>query len=222
MIRIKKNPIPPKSLAIQEAINGSYREPDVIRQLRTDFYDKCYICGLKELSDPQVEHLLPHYNRRIKERVFDWNNLFYVCPHCNNIKKEAKYDEKIINCCREEPEISLECVFSEARVEITALTDNEKTRMTAQLIEECFEKRNTGIREAACDYRVKNLSIDMDVLYKTLEKYKKNPSSKRYRSSLKSMLSRESAFAAFKRGYVRKHLDDYPELESYVSISEVV
>lgn len=222
MIKIKKNPVPPKSLAIQEAINGSYREPDVIRQLRTDFYDKCYICGLKGLSDPQVEHLLPHYSRRIKERVFDWNNLFYVCPHCNNLKKEQKYDEKIIDCCKEEPELLLQCVFSDAHVKIETLFDDEKTKMTAQLIEECFEKRNTGIREAACDYRVKELSRDMNILYKTLAKYKKNLDSKRYRSSLESMLSRESAFAAFKRGYVRNHLEDYPELESYVSLSEVV
>ena len=103
MIKIERNPTPPPSLAVEEQkVEGVYNKPDVIRRLKEDSHDKCYICELGGLSDPEVEHLKPHHGRTIPERIFDWNNLFYVCPHCNNIKKESKYDDKIIDCCEED------------------------------------------------------------------------------------------------------------------------
>lgn len=223
MIKIKRSPNPPESLAIEAAKSyGSYREPDVVRQLKKDFHDKCYICGLQELSDPEVEHLLPHKNRTIKERVFDWNNLFYACPHCNGIKNNTKYDEKIINCCEEEPELYLDHIFVNGHVQVHNTTAELKSIMTADLIENCFEKTSTGIREAACQHRVNKLSTTMNILYKTLKKYKDNPNSDRYKETLQYMLSRESSFAAFKRYYVRTHIEEYPDLKSFVSLTEAV
>ena len=44
VIKIKRNPILPKSLAIEaQKTNGSCTEPDVIKQLKDDSNDKCYI-----------------------------------------------------------------------------------------------------------------------------------------------------------------------------------
>lgn len=218
MVKIDRTPEPPASLAIEAAkANGSYRERDVIRQLKEDSNDKCYLCELQELSDPQVEHLKPHHNCKIKDRVFDWNNLFYACPHCNNLKKDKKYDDKILDCCAMDPETVLDHVFMNGHVEVHNKTEDEKVIMTADLIQNCFEKKNTGIREAACQHRVNKLSETMNVLYKTLKQYKDNPDEERYQRSLRGMLSRKSKFAAFKRYYVREHLDDYPELKEYVS-----
>ena len=218
MVKIERCPIPPGSLAIEaEKQRGSYSEPDVVRQLKADSNDKCYICELSELSDPEVEHLRPHYNRRLKDRVFDWNNLFYACPHCNKVKKAEKYDEKILNCCECDPETLLDQFFIDGHVMVYNKTEDENVRMTADLIYSCFERKNTGIREAACQHRVDALAKTMSVLYRTLEKYKENPQSERYQRSLNEMLNRRSKFAAFKRCYVRKHLTDYPDLEKLVS-----
>lgn len=217
MIKIDRNPVPPPSLAVEEKkTKGVYNKPDVIQRLKEDSHDKCYICELGGLSDPEVEHLKPHYGRTISERIFDWNNLFYVCPHCNNIKKESKYDDKIINCCKEDPEKMLEQCYEEGHVNVHNIVDEERAFMTADLIQECFEKRNTGIREAACQHRIDRLADEMNILYKTLEKYKKNPEVLRYKRSLRSTLSRNSIFAAFKRNYVRKHISDYPDLEEFL------
>ena len=150
MIKIHRNPIPPISLAIEkQKAHGSYNEPDVIQQLKEDSNDKCYICELGGLSDPEVEHLRPHHGRKIRERVFDWNNLFYACPHCNNLKKEARYDDKIIDCCAEDPEKKLEQSYEEGKVSVHSLVDEECAVMTAELIQASFEKWNTGIRQAA-------------------------------------------------------------------------
>ena len=93
---------------------------------------------------------------------------------------------------------------------------DESVVLTADLIENCFEKTNTGIREAACQHRINKLSDTMNILYKTLKKYKEYPDREHYQRSLKEMLSRKSQFAAFKRFYVRKHIEDYPGLEKYI------
>ena len=78
MVKIDRNPIPPVSLAIEkQKAYGSYNKRDVIQQLKEDSHDKCYICELGGLSDPEVEHLRPHHKRTIiRLEVFDWNNLF--------------------------------------------------------------------------------------------------------------------------------------------------
>lgn len=217
MVKIERTRIPPSSLAVEaKKAKGIYNSPDVIQQLKKDFNDKCYICELKGLSDPEVEHLKPHHGRKISERVFDWNNLFYACPHCNNLKKEAKYDDKIIDCCEENPETILEQCYENGHVSVDYVLDEDRAVMTAMLIQDCFEKRNTGIREAACQYRIDHLAEEMNVLYKTLKKYKENPQSQRYKRSLKATLSTTSAFAAFKRNYVRKHIEDYPDLKEFL------
>lgn len=217
MVKIERNPTPPPSLAIEkQKVNGVYNKADVIQQLKEDSHDKCYICELGGLSDPEVEHLRPHHGRKIADRVFDWNNLFYVCPHCNNLKKEAKYDEKIIDCCVDDPEEMLEQSYENGHVNVHSIVNEERADMTAELIQACFEKRNTGIREAACQYRIDRLAEVMNVLYKTLEKHKEHPESERYIRSLRATLSRKSNFAAFKRNYVRKHITDYPDLKEFL------
>lgn len=217
MIKIERTPIPPPSLAVEaKKANGVYNKPDVIQQLKADSHDKCYLCELGGLSDPEVEHLKPHYGRKLQERIFDWNNLFYVCPHCNNIKKEAKYNDKIIDCCKDDPELLLKQRYQNGHVTITNAVDVEQAIMTATLIQECFEKQNTGIREAACQYRINRLADEMNILYKVLEKHKKEPELLRYQKSLKAILSRNSMFSAFKREYVRNHLSDYPDLEKFL------
>ncbi len=69
MIKIERSFPAPASLKTEsKKVSGSYSKPDVIKQLRQDFYDKCYICELKNLQDPQVEHLLPHKNGKFPER----------------------------------------------------------------------------------------------------------------------------------------------------------
>ena len=72
------------------------------------------------------------------------------------------------------------------------------------------------IREAACQHRIDRLADEMNILYKKLEKHKKNPELLRYKKSLRATLSRNSIFAAFKRNYVRKHISDYPDLEEFL------
>ena len=89
MVKIERSFPAPSSLKTEALkASGKYNRADVIAQLRKDFNDKCYICETKDLQDPEDEHLLPHENGKYPERKFDWNNLFWACGHCNNIKNQ--------------------------------------------------------------------------------------------------------------------------------------
>lgn len=220
MVKIKRSYPAPESLA-EEArkVSGKYNRQDVIERLRKDFHDKCYICEMKELQDPEVEHLFPHENGKYPERKFDWENLFWACGHCNGIKNNRKYDGEIIDCCKQDPERKLYFRLKDSDVEIDTMDmRNEIQKRTALLVTEAFSLKNTGMRTYASDMRLKLLQKEMDVLYKQLEKIHKHPDSQTTKKMLASLLSRESAFAAFKRCYVREHAEQYPELQKYVTL----
>lgn len=209
MIHIERSYPPPESLKVESCkANGQYNKPDVVERLRKDFYDKCYICEIKDLQDPQVEHLLPHRNGQYAERKFDWDNLFWSCGHCNQIKNNSKYNDGILNCCKVDPEqcISQELSGDSVAVHTLDCSDDAAIR-TASLIEEAFNLRDHGIRTAGCDVRLKALQLEMNKLYRLLRNYRNSPESCTAR--LRVLLKKESAFAGFKRYYVRKC---YPEL----------
>ena len=105
MVKIERSKPAPKSLQIaKKKGKGSYRRDDVIDRLREDFHDKCYLCETMGLQDPEVEHRLPHQNGKDLKRKYDWNNLFWSCGHCNNVKNRYYYSKNIIDCCKVDPE----------------------------------------------------------------------------------------------------------------------
>lgn len=175
------------------------------------------------MQDPQVEHLLPHKNGKYPDRKFDWNNLFLVCGHCNGVKNTPKYDDGIVDCCRQEPEDLLAFVFKEGNVEISVKNQesyDEKTKRTAELIEETFNLKNTGIRVYASEMRLTELKKEMNKLYNSLERWKKKPESAALMGTLKAMLRKESSFAAFKREYIRKNGNYFQKLLPFCQTGE--
>lgn len=219
MVKVERSFPAPSSLAEEaQKKNGSYEKEDVVEQLKEDFHNKCYICELKGLQDPQVEHLLPHKNGKYKDRKFDWENLFWACAHCNGIKNQNKYDEGILNCCKRDPEKLIDFQLNGDNVKLIrnfSVQDDEIDR-TILLIWEVFNRKNTGMRVYKSAMRFKALRTEMNLLFDNLEQLKQEPGSIVVLRKLRALLRRESAFAAFKRSYVRKHLLDYPELESYI------
>lgn len=219
MVKIERTPTPPASLAIEaQKKAGSYTCPDVIELLHHDFHGKCYICENKPLTGMQVEHLLPHQGRSIPERIFDWNNLFYSCSHCNSLKNKAVYDGHILNCCIVDPEEQLNHIYTPEHVHVICIHDDETNMRTAQLIESAFEEKNDNpaIRNLECQNLFNDLSESMVALFHQLENYRENPTP-RVMKCLKALLVRESKYAAFKRWYVRAHIEQYPDLAAYIN-----
>lgn len=218
MVKVERSFPAPNSLAEEaKKATGKYDKPDVMERLIKDFHNKCYICEMKELQDPNVEHLLPHKNGKYPERKFDWENLFWSCSHCNSVKNNEKYDKGIMDCCKDDPEKFLSFGLTNDDVIITISdSDDEIQKRTALLVTEVFSLKNTTMRVYTSDQRLKLLQKEMDILYKQLEKLHRNPASKVVMRMIESLLRRESAFAAFKRCYVREHANEYPELQKYV------
>lgn len=213
MVKCEKSLIPPRSLSIEKrkGKNGRYNMPDVVEQLSKDFNNKCYICELKDITDPEVEHLLPHHGGNNIDVMFDWDNLFFSCHHCNGLKNRQKYDGRIIDCCKDDPELHLHCSYGDAKVNIQNRDEDEKSLMTAELINEVFDTQNSGIRIYASQIRMKKLQQEMNIFLQKLREYKKSPSAG-LEKRLKVLLSRQSAFASFKRDYIKDNSEKYAKL----------
>lgn len=169
------------------------------------------------MQDPQIEHLKAHHNGQDRDRMFDWNNLFFSCSHCNSIKNRRIYEESVLDCCREEPERYISQELLDSHVRVLPLNESDEARMTAQLITECFERTNTGIRIHACNIRVNALQETMSIFYRNLCEYAKNPTPK-INATLLGMLDRSYKFAGFTRTYIRQHIEDYPFLADAIAL----
>lgn len=218
MVKIERTFPAPKSLEIEaKKKSGSYSEPDVVTQLKEDFHNKCYICGMADLQDPQVEHLLPHMNGKYPERKFDWNNLFWSCGHCNNVKNREEYSKGIVDCCKEDPEELMLFRLQEDCVQVESRDgNNNKASITAQLIMDVFNMKNTGMREYKSKIRLEKLTVEMNKLYRYLEELEEHPDSVFYLKMLKALLSKKSSFAAFKRNYIRENQEKYQQFMNYI------
>lgn len=139
------------------------------------------------------------------------------------MKNNGKYEEGIIDCCMQEPENLLIFDFKEGNVEISVKNQeehDERIERTAKLVQEAFNLKNTGIRVCASEMRLTELSKEMNKLYDSLERWKKNPGSAVLGRTLKAMLRRESGFAAFKREYIRKNGKHFPKLLQFCQTEE--
>ena len=93
---------------------------------------------------------------------------------------------------------------------------DEVYNRTALLITETFSLKNSGMRTYTSDERMRLLQKEMNLLYGQLEKLQKNPNAPIIMRTICRLLRRESAFATFKRCYVRVHAEEYPQLQKYL------
>ncbi len=105
-----------------------------MEQIIKDFNNKCYVCNLGELTIIQIEHLKLHKNGTLKELKFDWENLFLSCPHCNSIKNNPKYDCKVLDCFKEDPEKAINFIFEYSKIKAISKGLNNKIAITTTLL----------------------------------------------------------------------------------------
>ena len=70
-----------------------------------------------------------------------------------------------------------------------------------KLITEVFNLKNTGMRVYKSDFRFQELNREMNKLYDSLEEMKEPSQQKLALRKVKSLLRRESKFAAFKHNF---------------------
>lgn len=128
---------------------NNYQSIEVINELRTIFYDKCYLCEQSDLSNPEVEHFVPHGDD--PQLMYGWHNLFYVCRRCNGIKSASKLS--LLNCCDAGTQVFEEIVHLagnaiSGQIEVRPSRSNpsQETINTVNLLSRCFNEENTGYR----------------------------------------------------------------------------
>ena len=144
MINIKKTfPAPTCLEREKQKVNGDYKCGNVLAILKQDFYNKCYLCEDQPTSI-NVEHFEPHQGD--KNKKFDWQNLFFVCAHCNNIKLDrynTNDNNRLLNCTHHEHDVEhwLKCEivhFPQKTVKITALRNEAIVHNTVKLLDEVY------------------------------------------------------------------------------------
>lgn len=138
-----------------------YSHPLVVKQLRKDFFSKCYLCEQADFSNVNVEHFVPHEGKS-EELLITWENLYYSCSHCNGIKG-ARHKE-LLDCCNEQHNVDI-AILLEApstptgKVIITnsLSPDNplyELTRNTITLLEQCYNNSNKGPQQVSHEFLI--------------------------------------------------------------------
>ncbi len=226
MIFVQKSQPAPDCLANEKVkTSGSYRCGNVVSRLKEDFKNKCYICEEKEISSINIEHFIPHQGNR--NLIFDWNNLFFACGHCNNTKL-AKFTD-ILDCTKTrevETKIKYEffnSAFPKEQVIVTSLNPTSSANLntvellrlvycgyTAIKIEQSANIRNKISKKIWEFIELLSNYFSNDELFNDEEK-------ENLRTRIIIKLSSSSSFTAFKRWVIRDNPTYFQEFQNYLN-----
>ncbi len=224
MINVVKSQPAPPCLAIEASKpNGNYACNGVITQLEIDFKGKCYICDSANPRPIAVEHFKP--KSRYPMLKFDWNNLFYVCGHCNGIKLDKPEYDEILNCTDSHEIITdlIEFIFDPIKEEspefILTIPSTPKSQATAELLDEIFEGNTENQQIAAANLK-KDLILEMSNFYREALCYL-NPSSRPSekidaKEILISLLGLDKPFLGFKIWVIKNNQKLKATFEEYI------
>jgi hypothetical protein len=211
---VKSQPAPP-SLAVEKAkASGTYRTEEVLIRLHADFHNKCYICEDCGITSINVEHFLPHEGDR--DKMFDWNNLFFACGHCNNTKlAKAEYDN-ILNCTNAAHQVANwirystvdDGGFSKIKVVIEEVVAQNGVAPTIALLNDVYNRQKPITKRFESDNLRNRLQKELAIFMALLEKFYFAPSLSEIektatRADISGHLQKPSAFSAFKIWIIR-------------------
>ena len=220
MIKIKRRKTD-KTIKAIEALktakikNSSYNTPEVNAALREMFYGKCYICENKQTTSFQIEHLMPHHGN--VDLKYDWNNLFWSCAHCNNIKND-KYTP-ILDCTKENIEDFIAFrkkgyFGTEERLIFESLDFRTETENTVKLLQEVYYG-STPQKQIEAKVLRRALRKELSEFKEYVREYQEEEDEQEkgdLRCLLRQELRDSSSFAAFKRWLIRDNKNIFPEL----------
>lgn len=224
MIKIERKETAKTQLAVADLEKarqaGTTYNTDCVNQaLREVFHGKCYICENKQSTSYQIEHLIPH--RRNSNLKYDWNKLFLVCAHCNNVKL-AKYDP-ILDCTKERVEKLIAFRKSgyfgtDEKLEfIPQEEETEAVKNTVALLKDVYYGTTPQKKMESTVLR-RTLRHDLSKFKEYVREYQEVEDEEEKEDMgnlLKQELRDSSAFAAFKRWLIWDH-EMYAELERFI------
>lgn len=197
--------------------NSDYKDPIVVKQLRKDFYSKCYLCEQINFGNVNVEHFVPHEGKSEELRI-TWENLYYSCSHCNGIK--GNRDKELLDCCNDTHNVDTAILLEapstpSGKVQIiNALSSKdplfELTNKTISLLEKCYNNSNKGPQQVSHEFLIDTIMENHANLQSLRFELKKNVhkmTESRKTEILElitNMLKPTHEFSAFWKTYVSK------------------
>lgn len=220
MFNVIRHEPAPTSLAGER----KYDSEDVWVALNKVFHKKCYICETYEPQDINVEHFVPHQGDQTLK--FDWNNLYFSCGRCNNIKL-TRYDD-LIDCCDPNTDVvravkHLPPSTPYARkLLIQAHDQSEKTKLTAELLDKVFNSEHTPNKAVSASYLRRKVFDQYNLLLNLLQKYydpvafpeeKENAVNR-----IKLLLKASSPYSAFISWCIMEDGELGPKLDCFIGL----
>lgn len=216
----KSQPAPDCLVQEQGKASGDYKCGCVLEQLKSDFKNKCYICGSTAPTCINVEHFIPHQGDQTLK--FAWPNLFLACWHCNNTKRD-KYSP-LLNCTEwTDAALLAEKLryicdpFPDREVQIETTSDDAKILNTQQLLLAVFNGTTTLKKLEAGNLRGQLLREIEDYQGRLIDYYEAHDDHEKQHClrKIKSHLNAASAFTAFKRQIVKDNPRMFKDFGSY-------
>lgn len=221
MINIKKSQPAPLCLSDEkEKANGDYKCGNVLKLLKKDFYNKCYICEEREPSSINTEHFKPQ--KKYPELIFDWNNLFFACTHCNSIKGVK---DNLIDCS-DNSEIITDLLkfeikpFPKEKAKITPIISRLDINSTAQLLNEVYNGTTELKNIEGLNIRNKLIReiVEFGRLLQEYYDFGLSKEDKEYlQKKIKQRLSKEAPFTAFKIWIIKDNEELMKEFKGLIN-----
>ncbi|HHA1365912.1 TPA: HNH endonuclease [Enterobacter hormaechei subsp. xiangfangensis] len=197
----KVNRTYPAPISLSKMVN--YDGADVHEALQSCFFSKCYICETKSPLDINIEHFKPKGNDN--KKTYDWDNLYLSCSRCNNIKL-SKYDN-LLDCCKEKvwDRIKLLPGYSSRpkKVTVEALFDDEKTKITAELLDKVYNSDHTISKRLTSAALRSQITKATQKLIKNINEYYEEDTPLQQKElsieKMKMLIRREAAYSSFCR-----------------------
>lgn len=201
---------------------SSYRGDDVIEALAIMFHNKCYLCERSEPTSMNVEHFDPHMGD--VDKKFAWENLFFVCARCNNVKL-SKY-KNLLNCTDPTVDVFRAVKLLPPRtaygrqVVVEAMFDDAKTKETAELLNVIYNSDHSGNKRLTGVFLRKAIHKKYARLLELLIEYESTESSAIIKSNalekMKALMGAQQEYSAFLRWVVLEDIQYSALLADYI------
>jgi hypothetical protein len=219
MFNVKRNEEAPASLAARK----SYKDEDVLKALENAFHKKCYLCETKEPHDINVEHFIAHQND--ENLKYDWNNLYFSCGRCNNIK--LQYFNNLLDCCSPEQDVFRTIKLlpprtpGARRLVVERQSEGARAIETEQLLEKIYNSEHTVNKAVTGSYLRKKINTQFILFNKWLIIYYAEDSLDNERvdalERIKVLMSNKSQYSAFIKWCVIEDDELRLLLESFIN-----
>jgi HNH endonuclease len=191
-----------------------YNDGHIIKLVRADFFDKCYLCEEKTPRHLEVEHFYPKAYH--PDKIHDWDNLICICEKCNKIrpKKINTNDvDMVLNPCIDDAESLILLKYNPADSSIS-ISSAEKNIVITNSIE-LLQRIHNGVNTASFSYvdLRKLIAEEIAALEDDINNLNTYLLEKPFREKIRKKLSRQSAFFAVKKIYI---IENNPELSDLI------